>query len=79
MGIRIFHIFESLNLMWPQAHQYSLKRGFICTILKFDIQNFHSTLTIKDEPSFRRAWSKLVRRVEPCTTRARAEFSKKLV
>ena len=23
-------------------------------------------LTIKDEPSFRRAWSKLVRRVEPC-------------
>jgi hypothetical protein len=36
-------------------------------------------LTIKYEPSFRRAWPKLVRRVEPCTTRARAEFSKKLV
>ena len=43
-GYLNFQIFESLTLMWPKAHQYSLKRAFICTIFKFDIQMFHYTI-----------------------------------
>jgi hypothetical protein len=40
MRIQNFLIFEASNLMWPQEHRCSLKKAFICTLLKFDIQPF---------------------------------------
>ena len=39
-----FQIFEAPNLMWPQAHQFSLKKVLIYTLLKFDVQRFRYTL-----------------------------------
>ena len=41
-----FQNFEASNLMWPEAHQCFLKRVFLCTFLKFDVQIFHYTLII---------------------------------
>ena len=32
------------NLMWLQAHRCFLKRAFICTLLKFNVQIFRYTL-----------------------------------
>ena len=39
-SIQSFQSFEASNLTWPEAHQCFLKRVFLCTFLKFDVQIF---------------------------------------
>ena len=44
MSMQSFQIFEASNLMRPQTHRCFLKRAFIRTLLKFDVQIFLYTL-----------------------------------
>ena len=45
MYTQSFQVFKASSLMWPQAHRWSLKRAFMCALLKFDdVKIFDYTL-----------------------------------